>query len=182
MQRIQTWGMHNMKPIFLILFLSSFVAVFFQNCSPASFSTDVHYLDEKLNKEGDDDRTPQSTPPATEQPPQVDDPGDTPPQTEDPGDTEPPKEEEPCDEEKPPGTPGDDDDDDGDHDPDDDAEKFSCGKDGKDHKVLICHVPSGNVENRHNICIAKSALKAHIAKHGDETITDYYGECKADEE
>lgn len=158
-----------MKPFFLILILSSFVAISFQNCSPAAFSTDVHYLDESLNKDGEEDNTTQEEdkPPTDEQPPQTDAPEELPPETEDPSDT------------TPPGTPGDDDDGDGDHDSEDDAEKFSCGS-HKDHKVLICHVPSGNVENRHNICIAKSALKAHIAKHGDDKITDYYGECQFD--
>ena len=56
------------------------------------------------------------------------------------------------------------DDDDGD---DDDKKirggKYSClGK----HKVNICHVPPGNTENAHNICIAAAALQAHLA-HGD---------------
>jgi hypothetical protein len=38
-------------------------------------------------------------------------------------------------------------------------------------KVLICHIPPGNPENRHTICISINALPAHLA-HGD-----YIGPC-----
>ena len=37
---------------------------------------------------------------------------------------------------------------------------------GEDHKVLICHIPPGNPDNAHEICIDEHALKAHF-KHGD---------------
>jgi len=33
------------------------------------------------------------------------------------------------------------------------------------NKVLVCHIPPGNPENMHQICIAASAVPAHIA-HG----------------
>ncbi len=44
-----------------------------------------------------------------------------------------------------------------------------CGNNGD--KVLVCHIPPGNEENLHTICIAPSAVPAHLA-HGD-----YLGEC-----
>lgn len=56
----------------------------------------------------------------------------------------------------PPPPPGDDDDDD----------------DG-DNKVCICHIPPGNPDNAHTICIGAPAVDAHIRNHGD-----YLGECK----
>lgn len=37
-----------------------------------------------------------------------------------------------------------------------------CGK--KLDKVLVCHVPPGNPENQHNICISPSAVPAHLAQ------------------
>lgn len=47
--------------------------------------------------------------------------------------------------------------------------------DSNDHetKVKICHVPKGNPSVRHTICIGAPALKAHIGKHGGDTV----GEC-----
>ena len=39
-----------------------------------------------------------------------------------------------------------------------------CGNKGK--KVTICHIPPGNPANRHEICVAWSAVPAHLA-HGD---------------
>jgi hypothetical protein len=38
-----------------------------------------------------------------------------------------------------------------------------CGNNGK--KVLVCHIPPGNPANAHTICIAPSAVPAHLA-HG----------------
>jgi hypothetical protein len=38
-------------------------------------------------------------------------------------------------------------------------------------KVLICHIPPGNPENRHTICVSINAVPAHLA-HGD-----YLGPC-----
>jgi hypothetical protein len=38
-----------------------------------------------------------------------------------------------------------------------------CGN----NKILVCHIPSGNPENRHTICINKNALPAHFNNHGD---------------
>jgi len=47
-----------------------------------------------------------------------------------------------------------------------------CGK--KMDKVLVCHIPPGNPENAHTICIAPAAVPAHLA-HGD-----YLGPCTDD--
>jgi hypothetical protein len=38
-------------------------------------------------------------------------------------------------------------------------------------KVEICHVPPGNPDNAHTICVSANAVAAHLA-HGD-----YLGEC-----
>lgn len=42
----------------------------------------------------------------------------------------------------------------------------------KGNKVLVCKVPPGNLANEHEICIAKPAVNAHLAKGS------YLGECK----
>ena len=34
-------------------------------------------------------------------------------------------------------------------------------------KVLICHIPPGNPENAHTICVGAPAVSAHEAHHGD---------------
>jgi len=44
-----------------------------------------------------------------------------------------------------------------------------CGK--KNNKVLVCHIPPGNPNNAHTICISPNAVPAHLA-HGD-----YLGNC-----
>ena len=48
-------------------------------------------------------------------------------------------------------------------------EEWTCGM--GDGKVLICHIPPGEPENAHTICVAPSAVAAHLA-HGD-----YVGPC-----
>ena len=53
----------------------------------------------------------------------------------------------------------------------------SCHPGDKDHKVLVCHHPSGNIENRHEICISKATLKAHLDRHGSGSDRSYLGEC-----
>ncbi|MBW8049091.1 MAG: hypothetical protein FVQ77_01875 [Cytophagales bacterium] len=45
-----------------------------------------------------------------------------------------------------------------------------CGN--KLNKVLICHIPPGNPDNLHTICISPNAVPAHLAQHGD-----YLGQC-----
>lgn len=42
----------------------------------------------------------------------------------------------------------------------------------KSNKVEICHVPKGNPENEHEICVAKNAVNAHLSNG------DYLGKCK----
>jgi hypothetical protein len=34
-------------------------------------------------------------------------------------------------------------------------------------KVLICHVPPGNPDNAHTICVGRAAVKPHQEHHGD---------------
>jgi hypothetical protein len=34
-------------------------------------------------------------------------------------------------------------------------------------KVLICHIPPGNPDNAHTICVGAAAVKAHERNHGD---------------
>lgn len=45
----------------------------------------------------------------------------------------------------------------------------SCNK---KKKVAICHLPPGNTANTQQLCLPKSAIKAHL-DHGD-----YLGQCK----
>ncbi|PHK99200.1 hypothetical protein CGL56_07005 [Neolewinella marina] len=45
------------------------------------------------------------------------------------------------------------------------SDDWKCGK-GKQEKIMILHIPPGNPENAHNICISFNALDAHLA-HGD---------------
>lgn len=44
----------------------------------------------------------------------------------------------------------------------------------KGKKVTVCHLPPGNVENEHTLCLPKEAVPAHLA-HGD-----YLGVCTND--
>ncbi len=39
-------------------------------------------------------------------------------------------------------------------------------------KVLICHIPPGNPDNAHTICVGAPAVRAHEENHGDPI-----GEC-----
>lgn len=43
-----------------------------------------------------------------------------------------------------------------------------CGKDGK--KVILCHVPPGNPGNPQTLCIAPSAVPAHIGEHPGDCL------------
>jgi len=45
------------------------------------------------------------------------------------------------------------------------AELFPCGRNG--NKAEICHIPLGNPENAHTICINPNATDAHFELHGD---------------
>jgi hypothetical protein len=40
-------------------------------------------------------------------------------------------------------------------------------KDCLGHKQLICHIPPGNPDNAHTICVGKPAVDPHVAHHGD---------------
>lgn len=64
-------------------------------------------------------------------------------------------------------------------------DQYPCKTACRDHskKVQICHVPPGNPENRHTICIGKAAVQAHLARHQASTgESDYLGECKPDDD
>lgn len=34
-------------------------------------------------------------------------------------------------------------------------------------KVLICHIPPGNPDNAHSICVSENAVDKHQSQHGD---------------
>jgi len=51
----------------------------------------------------------------------------------------------------------------------------SCQENSK--KVLLCHYPRGNPENRHEICISRSALQAHLRNRSDSAHLDHLGAC-----
>ncbi len=34
-------------------------------------------------------------------------------------------------------------------------------------KVLVCHIPPGNPDNRHTICVSVHAVETHQSHHGD---------------
>jgi len=53
----------------------------------------------------------------------------------------------------------------------DDDNNLSCHENGH-NKVAVCHIPKGNKQNKHTICISAKAAKVHVDNG------DYYGECK----
>lgn len=57
------------------------------------------------------------------------------------------------------------------------------GSNEQSKKVLVCHYPPGNAAARHEICISRSALKAHI-NHGHDNADhqDHLGNCDAEVE
>lgn len=53
----------------------------------------------------------------------------------------------------------------------------------KSKKVLICHYPPGNAAARHEICISRQALKAHLSHgHSHEGHMDHLGSCDEEPE
>lgn len=56
----------------------------------------------------------------------------------------------------------------------------ACG-DNSSKKVLVCHYPQGNPSNRHEICIGRAALRAHLSHSADAAHMDHLGACPADE-
>lgn len=55
--------------------------------------------------------------------------------------------------------------------------KYDCGN----KKIAICHVPEGNPDNRHTLCLPQPAIEAHLAQHDASVAADdedYLGECK----
>ncbi len=60
-------------------------------------------------------------------------------------------------------------------------DSYAC--DNNDKKVLICHYPPGNPSARHEICISRNALQAHIDHHhsdGSADHVDHMGYCDQD--
>ncbi len=64
---------------------------------------------------------------------------------------------------------------------------YACNERSNSHgskskKVLICHYPPGNASARHELCISRSALDAHLNHgHGSEAHQDHLGECEDSE-
>lgn len=63
-------------------------------------------------------------------------------------------------------------------------ELYECKDKGKKGKVLVCHVPPGNPDARHNICIGPKAVQKHLDHHHGEDsdgvqYSDYLGDCDA---
>lgn len=50
-------------------------------------------------------------------------------------------------------------------------------------KILICHYPPGNAAARHEICISRSALRAHMNHGGSQSAhQDHLGACDYEDE
>jgi hypothetical protein len=57
------------------------------------------------------------------------------------------------------------------------SESARCGKNTSGHKVVVCHIPQGNIAAKHEICIDKHALPAHLEKSRTAADKDYLGQC-----
>jgi hypothetical protein len=137
-----------MKALVLALFVAV-LALGFQNCSPAKFAA-MNDDFSKAGVQGEGDHVDV-----------VIDPADLP-------------------DEDGPGLPEVNDDDDGDGDgdiTDDEVADYPCpGQESNLKKVLVCHVPPGNLAARHNICISRHALATHL-DHEAEGVNDTLGAC-----
>ncbi len=60
-----------------------------------------------------------------------------------------------------------------------DLDNYACDQDDGREGVLVCHVPGGNPENRHNICISVNGLNGHLHQNGNSSnhSEDYLGLC-----
>lgn len=60
----------------------------------------------------------------------------------------------------------------------------SCQDNGRDNarKILVCHYPPGNSAARHEICISRQALRAHMHQGADSNHQDRLGACPAESE
>lgn len=46
-------------------------------------------------------------------------------------------------------------------------------------KIMICHYPPGNASARHELCISRNALNAHLNHgHGSQAHQDHLGKCE----
>jgi hypothetical protein len=61
------------------------------------------------------------------------------------------------------------------------AQAVKCGE-TSENKVLMCHVPPGNPDALHTICISRSAVPAHLNRHAGGESLDYLGACDGDDE
>lgn len=66
-------------------------------------------------------------------------------------------------------------------------DQYPCGKSGvsvecREAKVQICHVPPGNPQAAHTLCIGQSAVQAHVGHHIAETgEEDFLGKCEGND-
>ncbi len=61
------------------------------------------------------------------------------------------------------------------------AAKYECGHGNNDKKIEICHVPQGNPDNRHTLCLPPPAIEAHLREHDASVATgdeDHLGACR----
>src|SRR5262249_42327294 len=49
-----------------------------------------------------------------------------------------------------------------------------------EHKTLICHVPPGNPDNAHSICVDNHAVDAHLEHHDGDHLGACTQECGTD--
>ncbi len=55
---------------------------------------------------------------------------------------------------------------------------YPCGHESRN--VQVCHVPPGNPAAKHNICIGRNAVGAHVGHHiAENGEEDYLGQCGA---
>ena len=47
-----------------------------------------------------------------------------------------------------------------------DADIHACSPDST-KKTTICHIPPGNPDNAHTLCVGNAAVAAHVEHHGD---------------
>lgn len=50
---------------------------------------------------------------------------------------------------------------------------YACGNCG----VEICHLPPGNPDNKHTLCIGPAAVPHHLKEHERDGVGDYLGAC-----
>lgn len=62
------------------------------------------------------------------------------------------------------------------------ADEISKSCQRNDNKIIICHVPPGNLAAAHSICISERGwLNGHQNSHGKDLSRDYLGPCKSED-